>query len=152
MVLKSENIYFKINNLIKENRITIRNFLKFYFLVFLLTLLACIGESPHLDPTYIGLLNKESHSPNGAVSTPHPLATKTGIDILEAGGNAVDAAVAAAFVLSVVEPTMSGIGGRSQILISLSSGKVFGIDATTQAPTDYDSKNSPKNFTQTLCW
>ena len=144
MVLNSENIYFKINNLIKENRITIRNFLKFHFLVFLLTLLACIGESPHLDPTYIGLLNKESHSPNGAVSTPHPLATQAGVDMLEAGGNAVDAAVAAAFVLSVVEPTMSGIGGRSQILISLSSGKVFGIDATTQAPTDYDYKNSPK--------
>jgi len=64
--------------------------------------------------------------------------------MLEAGGNAVDAAVAAAFALAVVEPSMSGIGGRTQILILSSSGEVFGIDGTTQAPIDYDYENAPK--------
>jgi gamma-glutamyltranspeptidase/glutathione hydrolase len=57
-----------------------------------------------------------------------------GVEILERGGNAVDAAVATAFALGVVEPTMSGIGGRTQILIRTASGEFVGIDGTTEVP------------------
>jgi len=53
----------------------------------------------------------------GMVSTAHPLATEAGLDILQAGGNAFDAAVAIATTLNVVEPMMSGIGGYGTILI-----------------------------------
>ena len=47
----------------------------------------------------------------GAVGANHPIATQTGLDVLRAGGNAVDATVAIALSLGVVEPMMSGLGG-----------------------------------------
>ena len=53
----------------------------------------------------------------GMVSTAHPLATEAGLQILAAGGNAFDAAVAIAAALNVVEPMMSGIGGYGTILV-----------------------------------
>jgi gamma-glutamyltranspeptidase/glutathione hydrolase len=78
------------------------------------------------------------------VSTAHPLATEAGVRMLELGGNAADAAVAAAFAIAVVEPTMNSIGGRNQILVGMPDGRFHGIDGTTQAPWDYDYENAPQ--------
>jgi len=80
----------------------------------------------------------------GMVVTAHPLATYAGQQILDAGGNAADAAVAAAFAVAVVRPSMNSIGGRNQILVRLPNGQVHGIDGTTQVPEGYDAATAPR--------
>ncbi len=84
-------------------------------------------------------------SVNGAVSSAHPLATQAGVDILEMGGNAVDAAVATGFAIAVVEQSMNGLGGRFQAIIRQSDGTISGIDATTQAPLSYDPETATQS-------
>ena len=72
------------------------------------------------------------------VSAPTPEAVEAGLSILKQGGNAVDAAAAAAFALMVTDPAMCSLGGRSQILIWLAGGGYIGIDGATQTPLRVD--------------
>ena len=83
-------------------------------------------------------------SSDGVVVAAQPLAAEAGAAMLEMGGNAADAAVAAAFAVSVVEPSMNSIGGRTQVLVRLPDGSLAGIDATTQAPATYDPETAPQ--------
>jgi len=65
---------------------------------------------------------------NGVVASKHRLISETGVKMMKKGGNAVDAAVAAAFMDCVVEPGMNGIGGEGVMTIHLESGENIVID------------------------
>jgi gamma-glutamyltranspeptidase/glutathione hydrolase len=77
---------------------------------------------------------------NGMVSSAHPLATEAGLQTLEAGGNAFDAAVTIASILNVVEPMMSGIGGYGTILVyDTKTNTIRFLDSSGKIPMDVDS-------------
>lgn len=70
----------------------------------------------------------------GAVASVHPLATAAGVNALKKGGNAVDAAIATALTLGVVDGHNSGIGGGCFILVRAADGSVTCIDGREMAP------------------
>jgi gamma-glutamyltranspeptidase/glutathione hydrolase len=74
-------------------------------------------------------------SRRGMVAAQHYRATEAGVEALEEGGNAIDAAVAAAFALGVCEPQASGLGGQTMMLIHLAdSRRTFALDGSSRAP------------------
>ena len=73
---------------------------------------------------------------NGVVSTSHPLAAQAGLRILQQGGNAIDAAVATAAVLNVVEPESAGLGGDMFAIVYIAKEhRLIGINASGWAPS-----------------
>ncbi|GAA4772882.1 gamma-glutamyltransferase [Novosphingobium ginsenosidimutans] len=72
---------------------------------------------------------------NGMAATAHPLATQIALDVLKAGGNAVDAAIAANAALGLMEPTGNGIGGDLfAIIYDPKTGKLHGLNGSGRSP------------------
>ena len=74
------------------------------------------------------------HAQHGIVVSVRELASQTGVEIMQAGGNAVDAAVATGFALAVVHPPAGNIGGGGFMLIRMADGKTHFIDYREKAP------------------
>lgn len=86
------------------------------------------AHSPHSS-------RSEVIAPHGMVAASHPLAAQVGIDILKAGGNAIDAAVAVNAVLGLVEPHMNGVGGDLFAIVwDAETEQLYGLNATGRAP------------------
>ena len=72
----------------------------------------------------------------GIVASSQPLAARAGVQILERGGNAVDAAIAANATIGLMEPTGNGIGGDLFALVyEAKTGKLYGLNASGWAPS-----------------
>ncbi|UCC30069.1 MAG: gamma-glutamyltransferase [Phycisphaerales bacterium] len=95
-----------------------------------------------IDTDLLELGERKLHRPQrvavsrqGMIATAHYRATEAGEEMLAAGGNAVDAAVAAAFALGVCEPAASGLGGQTMMLIHLAEPRrTFALDGSSRAP------------------
>jgi len=96
--------------------------------VFSLVLLAVVAIS-------FGVTTGQSAASSlGMVAAANPYAAEVGAQILEMGGNAVDAAIAVSFALGVVEPYASGLGGEGYAVITMSNGEKYAVDFKSVAP------------------
>lgn len=78
---------------------------------------ACRQPGPEASDVVVPRAQQRVAARNGVVAAAHPAAAEAGLEMLQQGGNAVDAAVATAFALGVVEPMMSGVGGGGSMTV-----------------------------------
>ncbi|WP_100010317.1 gamma-glutamyltransferase [Lentibacillus sediminis] len=86
------------------------------------------------NPAYpYAVTRNAAYAKNGMVATSQPLASQAGMEILKKGGNAIDAAIATAACLTVVEPTSNGIGSDAFALV-WTKGKLHGLNGSGRSP------------------
>jgi gamma-glutamyltranspeptidase/glutathione hydrolase len=98
-------------------------------LILLLMALVALGAAPALRAAVHPV-----HAPHAIVVSVHELASQVGVEAMQAGGNAVDAAVATGFALAVVHPPAGNIGGGGFMLIRMADGKTHFLDYREKAP------------------
>lgn len=98
-----------------------------FHLCFSVSLIACQEPTP-------AAFVQPLRSKRAMVVSAHPLASEAGLEMLRKGGNAVDAAVATTFAISVVEPFSAGIGGGGFLLLHSANGEMKALDFRERAP------------------
>jgi len=77
---------------------------------------------------------------NGMCATSHPVAAQTAVQLMQAGGNAADAAIGAAMVLNICEPQMTGLGGDCFVLLKpAGTEEILALNGSGRAPAGYDA-------------
>lgn len=107
--------------------------------------LSCLGRTGVLvgqEAGYSAQASQIATGSQGVVATVHPLASQAAIQSFERGGNAIDAAIAASLMLSVVDGFNSGLGGGGLALVRTSDGQVRAYDGREMAP----GKAKPEMF------
>src|SRR5687768_8186602 len=101
---------------------------RFYMLLPALSLAACtILNDPQTRPTLVV-------ADSAMVVCAHPLASRVGLEVLQDGGNAVDASIAVQLALAVVYPAAGNIGGGGFMVFRQRDGKVYTLDYRERAP------------------
>src|SRR5262249_1777160 len=101
----------------------------------LLCLVPAVSGGERLTPRPFRTGRSVVLAPNGMVATSQPLAAQAGLDVLRAGGNAVDAAIAAHAALGLVEAMSCGIGGDLYALVwDARTKKLYGLNASGRSP------------------
>src|SRR5258708_5640853 len=83
---------------------------------------------------FVAASTEPIHAQHGIVVSVHELASRAGVEMMQAGGNAVDAAVATGFALAVVHPPAGNLGGGGFMLIRFADGKTHFLDYREKAP------------------
>ena len=85
------------------------------------------------------------------VATSQPLATQAGLEIMRRGGNAIDAAIATAITLTVVEPTSNGLGSDAFAIV-WHDGQLHAINASGRSPRRLERDRLPEGRMPSLGW
>jgi gamma-glutamyltranspeptidase/glutathione hydrolase len=105
--------------------------MRFRYKSLILLLMAAVGF--FATPATLGS-TEPVHAAHGIVVSVHELASRAGVEIMQAGGNAIDAAVATGFALAVVHPPAGNLGGGGFMLVRMADGKVHFLDYREKAP------------------
>jgi gamma-glutamyltranspeptidase/glutathione hydrolase len=99
-----------------------------------LTFWLLLAALASITPTPLVAAVHPVHAPHAMVASVHELASRAGVEMMQAGGNAVDAAVAIGFALAVVHPQAGNLGGGGFMLMRMADGAVRFIDYREKAP------------------
>src|SRR5437868_8203423 len=100
-----------------------------------LTFSLLLAALASITPTPLPAAVHPVHAPRAMVASVHELASRAGIEMMQAGGNAVDAAVATGFALAVVHPQAGNLGGGGFLLLRKANGEARFIDFREKAPS-----------------